>query len=107
MNSPEENIFAHLERLQSVKNELGGQFDLIEIKGKNMGSYIYIEHQNRSLELFKIEDGNIVIGLCDGHTIYEVEVDGQRDDYAFKILKDWLIKRSDLKEYPFIEWKKE
>lgn len=116
MNSLKEKVSAYLKRLIDFKNQLEGQFDRMKINGSDIGSFIFIEHQKRSIELSELKNGGIWIEFweeqsedhhyqdCHGPV---AEITLKKYDEASKILKDWLIKRSDLKEYPFIEWKKE
>ncbi len=116
MNSLKEKVSAYLKRLTTFKKQLDSQFEAVEIIGNDIGAFIYIKHQNRAVELSELRNREIWIEFWeeqseddhyqDCHTPV-AEITLKKYDDASKILKDWLIKRSDLKGYITVEWNKE
>lgn len=75
-------------KLQLVLKEIKSLFDLAEIRGNDVASFIYAEKQNRAVEVYQ-SDGSVIIEFWENDEQLK-EKEASSYEKAAEIISDWM-----------------
>jgi hypothetical protein len=78
------------EKLKKLLKQIEGHFNIAEVRGNNVGSFIFAKKENRAIEIYQSEDAVIVEFWENEEQKTEKEIDSYSQ--AAKLVIDWINK---------------